>query len=55
MREYWVVDVDARVVERWRPDDDRPEVLGERLQWTSGDGAELDLDLLEFFREVTGE
>src|SRR5690606_7670743 len=22
--EYWVVDVDARLIERWRPDDDRP-------------------------------
>ena len=53
--EYWIVDLDGRVVERWRPDDTRPEVLAERLQWTSGDGAELDLDLGEFFREVMGE
>lgn len=21
--EYWIVDVDARVIERWRPDDER--------------------------------
>jgi Uma2 family endonuclease len=31
--EYWVVDGDARVVERWRPEDDRPEILVERLEW----------------------
>ena len=53
--EYWIVDLDGRVVERWRPDETRPEVLADRLQWTSGDGAELDLDLEAFFREVGGE
>jgi Uma2 family endonuclease len=53
--EYWIVDLDGRVVERWRPDETRPEVLADRLQWSSGDGAELDLDLEEFFREVMGE
>ena len=25
--EYWVVDPDARVIERWRPDDARPEIV----------------------------
>ena len=53
--EYWIVDLDGRLIERWRPDDTRPEVLTDRLQWASGDGAELDLDLREFFREVAGE
>jgi Uma2 family endonuclease len=53
--DYWIVDLDGRVVERWRPDDSRPEVLGDRLRWTSGDGAELDLDLREFFRKAAGE
>ena len=53
--EYWIVDLDGRVVERWRPDDSRPEVLADRLQWSSGDGAELELDLREFFREVAEE
>ncbi len=53
--EYWIVDLDGRVVERWRPDDTRPEVLAERLQWSSGDGAEVEIDLEEFFREVAGD
>ena len=31
--EYWIVDLDPRVIERWRRGDQRPEVLGERLVW----------------------
>ena len=53
--EYWIVDLDGRLIERWQPDDTRPEVLTDRLQWASGDGAELELDLRKFFRELTGE
>lgn len=36
--EYWIVDVDARVIERWRRDSDRPEILTATLEWTP-DGA----------------
>ena len=54
--EYWIVDLDARLVERWRPGDERPEVLEERLLWQA-EGAPVPLlvDLAEFFREVEGE
>jgi Uma2 family endonuclease len=38
--EYWIVDCDGRLVERWRPADDRPELV---------------LDLEEIFREVWQE
>lgn len=31
--EYWIVDGDARLVERWRPEDDRPEIISETLEW----------------------
>lgn len=31
--EYWIIDGDARVVERWRPEDDRPEIIADSLQW----------------------
>ena len=31
--EYWIVDLDARLVERWRPGDERPEVLDSELVW----------------------
>jgi Uma2 family endonuclease len=54
--EYWVVDLDARLVERWRPADSRPEILTDRLAWQPTGAAEpLELDLTEYFQEVTGE
>jgi Uma2 family endonuclease len=31
--EYWIVDLDARIVERWRPGDERPEIVADRLEW----------------------
>jgi len=35
--EYWIVDPDARLIERWRPEDTRPEVLDEQVVWTPRD------------------
>ncbi len=56
--EYWIFDIDARLVERWRPDDERPELLTERLTWepagNAGQGG-LDLDLSAFFTDLWGE
>jgi len=51
--EYWIVDLDARLVERWRPEDTRPEVLDTVLEWRPA-GAEtpLTLALPSYFREV---
>jgi Uma2 family endonuclease len=51
--EYWIVDLDARLVERWRPGDDRPEVLADSLQWQPD--AAIDpcrVDLPAFFSRV---
>jgi Uma2 family endonuclease len=33
VQEYWVVDPDARLIERWRPEDTRPEIVDEVLTW----------------------
>jgi Uma2 family endonuclease len=54
--EYWIVDLDARLVERWRPNDDRPEILYGRVSWQP-EGAETPfvLDLDPFFARVFGE
>jgi Uma2 family endonuclease len=41
--EYWIVDVDARVVERWRPGDERPEIADGLLEWR---GLTIDLSVL---------
>lgn len=35
--EYWVVDPDARLIERWRPADTRPEVLDGSITWAPRD------------------
>lgn len=51
--EYWIVDLDARLVERWRPGDLRPEVLDHDIVWQPGSEAPaLRIDLDRFFVEV---
>jgi Uma2 family endonuclease len=30
---YWVVDLDAQLVEQWQPDDERPLVVVDTLRW----------------------
>lgn len=49
VREYWIVDPDARFVERWRPDVDEPEIIREVIEWslTAADQAlQIDLERL---------
>jgi Uma2 family endonuclease len=54
--EYWIVDVDARVIERWTPTDERPEVLTGVLRWQPDPAhAAFELDLERYFAEVIGE
>ena len=53
--EYWVVDLDARLVERWRPDDERPEILAQTLDWRPpGMDQPFVTNLERFFDEVCG-
>ena len=54
--ECWIVDLDARLVERWRPGDKRPEVLAELLEWQPDASLPpLEMDLVALFREVHGD
>jgi Uma2 family endonuclease len=54
--EYWVVDIDQRIVERWLPGDSQPEILSEFFHWHPVPGGEpLVVDLSEFFAEVLGD
>jgi Uma2 family endonuclease len=54
--EYWIADPDGRVVERWRPADARPEVLGETLEWRpAGSNEPLALALPPLFARIHGE
>jgi Uma2 family endonuclease len=54
--EYWIVDMDARTIERWRPEDERPAILSEVITWQPLAGAEpLRLDLPSLFARIHGE
>lgn len=54
--EYWIVDPDARLVERWRPSDERAELISETLLWTpASDGPTLSINLPAFFRKALDE
>jgi Uma2 family endonuclease len=54
--EYWIVDLDARTIERWRPRDRRPEILSETITWCpSPDAKPLTLDLTTLFARIHGE
>ncbi|HEY5220415.1 MAG TPA: Uma2 family endonuclease [Gemmatimonadaceae bacterium] len=51
--EYWIVDLDARVIERWRPDDQRPEILSDRITWKPENATEpMTIELAEYWHEV---
>jgi len=53
--EYWIVDADSRLVERWRPEDERPEIVTSVLRWSLPGGASGAIDLAAVFREAAGE
>lgn len=54
--EYWIVDPDARLLERWRPGDERPEVVEGTLAWQpDGTRPPLLIDLPAYFAEVLGD
>ena len=54
--EYWVVDLDARLIERWHPGDDEPVFETEMLHWAPADGSNpLEIDVAAFFRAIHGE
>jgi len=51
--EYWIIDLDSRLVGRCRPEDDRPEILRDLLTWQAPSSKEpFEIDLLGFFSEV---
>lgn len=55
-QEYWVVDPDARLFERWRAGDERPEISVEQFTWNPREGVPaFRLDVERFFAGVFGE
>ncbi|MGQ0640595.1 MAG: Uma2 family endonuclease [Gemmatimonadaceae bacterium] len=54
--EYWIVDLDGRVFERWRKGENRPEILAGSLGWQPHtDVPPLTIDLAAYFAEVLGD
>lgn len=51
--EYWVIDLNARLVERCVPNDDRPEITVDTLVWQPAGASEpFTLDLGSYFADV---
>jgi Uma2 family endonuclease len=51
--DYWIIDADARLIERWTADADRPEIITETLTWQpSGASTPFVLELGQFFETV---
>jgi Uma2 family endonuclease len=54
--EYWIVDLDACLVERWRPGVEWPEVMRQRLAWQPDPAVPpLQVDLTALFAAVLGD
>jgi Uma2 family endonuclease len=53
---YWIVDVDARLVEIWTPEAERPIIATESVTWQPDANAPaLTIDLVAYFRAVCDE
>lgn len=50
--EVWLVDIDSRSIEVWRPGSEEPERVDSSLTWRVGD-LDLEIPLAEVFRGVT--
>ena len=56
LQEYWVVDLDARLFERWQLHGEQPEILISTLEWhPAGATRSFHVDLPEYFGRVFGE
>jgi Uma2 family endonuclease len=51
--EYWIVDGDAAAFEIWRPGDERPALIDDRISWTpAGTSEPFELDVPAFFASI---
>ena len=53
---YWVVDLDARLVEVWAPGDEKPAIVDRLLTWRPADAAPaLIIDVPAYFQKAWAE
>jgi Uma2 family endonuclease len=53
--DYWIVHSEARIVERWRPGTDLPEIVDDTLRWQPLSGLpDVAIDLDAMFAEALG-
>ena len=51
--EYWIVDPDSRLIERWLPDDSRPEIITDVMRWNPpGASSPLEFELATIFADL---
>lgn len=50
--EYWVIDVDARIVERWTPAQETPVIMRDRMTWAPAGAEPLVIDMTALFDRV---
>lgn len=51
--DYWIIDLDARLIERWTRADERPELVTQTLSWhPAGATTAFTFDLRRFFESV---
>jgi len=54
--EYLIMDLDSRLVERWLPGAERPDILAEQVRWhPDGVSAPFVFDLEPFFTRILGQ
>ena len=52
---YWVVDPDAELIEVWHPEDVRPEIVVDAVQWNlTAEGPDLTIDVSKLFTNIPG-
>ena len=49
VEEYWIVDIDGRVIERWHSGDARPEIIERSLEWSLSAGVGGVIEIASLF------
>lgn len=52
VEEYWIIDLDARVFERWRASSETPQILRDRIIWSPAGRDPLTIDLPDWFARI---